>query len=379
VYVHAFAFDITAVWMTFIGYKDTIEEGDLILAYLARESMKPIVVKHGETLSTRYGVFPHSSMIGVRYGTQISSVKGYGFIHLLQPTPELWTLSLPHRTQIVYTPDSSYITQRLGITNGSRVIEAGTGSASFSHSLARTVTTQGKVFTYEFHEPRYLEARKEFEEHGLLHRPVVSNHRDVCKNGFEIDNFDGPLEATSVFLDLPAPWEAIPHLSKVISAKERAGICCFSPCIEQVDLTVKKLQEEGWTSIEMVEIQGRRWEARQTMIRQVDDAVERLRDVKKRKLEGIQKKRSYYAENGKQESTDDSVPQDVREKRKLEEQEKTKVEKTEFNPFGRGLRIKDGDSNYQWLKVSKNEAEVKSHTSYLTFAFKKSTFDPNSV
>lgn len=354
---------------SFIGYKEFIEEGDLILAYLARESIKPIVVKDGENLNTRYGVFPHSSMIGTRYGSQISSCKGYGFIHLLQPTPELWTLSLPHRTQIVYTPDSSYITQRLGITNGSRVIEAGTGSASFSHSLARTVSTNGKLFTYEFHEPRYLEARKEFEEHGLLDNPVISNHRDVCKNGFEIESLT--IDATSIFLDLPSPWEAVPHLSKVISKVEKVGICCFSPCIEQVDLTIKALQEEGWTAIEMVEIQGRRWEARRVMIRQVDDAVERLRDVKKRKLEGIQKKRNYYQENGKQESTDESIPIEIRTKRRLDEQEKTKVNKTEFNPFGKGLRIKEGDSNYQWSKVSKNEAEIKSHTSYLTFAFKK--------
>jgi hypothetical protein len=50
-----------------------------------------------------------------------------GYIHLLRPTPELWTLSLPHRTQIVYLPDISFITNELRVRPGSRVIEAGKG------------------------------------------------------------------------------------------------------------------------------------------------------------------------------------------------------------------------------------------------------------
>ncbi|CDR42295.1 CYFA0S09e00386g1_1 [Cyberlindnera fabianii] len=354
--------------MPFVGYKETIEEGDFVLAFLGREAIKPIKITRGQALNTRFGMFPHEQMIGKKYGSQVAGSKGYGFIHLLQPTAELWTLSLPHRTQIVYTPDSSYITQRLGITAGSRVIEAGTGSASFSHSLARTVSSDGHLFTYEFHEPRYQEAKREFEEHGLLEDPVTINHRDVCKDGFEITNYDGPLDATAVFLDLPSPHEAIPHLPKVIAKDQKVGLCCFSPCIEQVQKTLEALAEHGWTSVQMVEIQGRRWEARQMMIRQVDDAVDRLRDVKRRKLEGQERKRQFYAKHG--EPTDE-ISESEKDTRKEAEKEKTRVEKTEYNPFGRGLRIKDGDENYNWFKVSKNEAEIKSHTSYLTFAFKQ--------
>lgn len=354
--------------MTFIGYKDIIEEGDLVLAFLGRDAIKPIVINKEDTLNTRFGAFPHAQMIGLKYGSQTASMKGHGFIHLLQPSPELWTLSLPHRTQIVYTPDSSYITQRLHITAGSRVIEAGTGSASFSHALARTVSSDGRLFTYEFHEQRYTEAKREFAEHNLLEDPVTINHRDVCKDGFEITNYNGPLNATSVFLDLPAPWEAIAHLSKVISSEEKVGLCCFSPCIEQVAKTLDALKQHGWTSVQMVEIQGRKWEARQQMVRQVDDAVGRLKDVKRRKLMGIERKRKFYAENG--EPLDDDSNEIKAQRREIEKEE-TRVDKTEFNPFGRGMRIRDGDPEFNWIKVSKTEAEVKSHTSYLTFAFKQ--------
>lgn len=91
-----------------------------------------------------------------------------GYIHLLRPTPELWTLSLPHRTQIVYLPDISFITNELRVRPGSRVIEAGTGSGSMTHSLARTIgcgegtaeewDTGPKLFSFEYHATRYEKA-----------------------------------------------------------------------------------------------------------------------------------------------------------------------------------------------------------------------------
>jgi tRNA (adenine57-N1/adenine58-N1)-methyltransferase len=82
-----------------------------------------------------------------------------GYVHLLRPTPELWTLSLPHRTQILYTTDISYITMKLGIRVGGTVIEAGTGSGSMTHALSRTVGPSGKVYSFEYHAPRYEKAK----------------------------------------------------------------------------------------------------------------------------------------------------------------------------------------------------------------------------
>lgn len=56
-------------------------------------------------------------------------------------------------------PDIAYISSYLDIKPGSRVVEAGTGSGSFSHALARTVGKAGKVFSFEFHEPRFEQAK----------------------------------------------------------------------------------------------------------------------------------------------------------------------------------------------------------------------------
>ena len=334
--------------MPFIDRKKYIAEGDLVLVYVSRTIIKPIYVKSGENFNTRFGSFPHDTMIGLEFGSQITTPKDRGFVYLLQPTPELWTMSLPHRTQIVYTPDSSYILQRLDVRVGSKVIEAGTGSGSFTHAFARTVNSEGKLFSFEFHESRYEQARDEFLMHGLVNTTIT--HRDVCTNGFDIENIS--LDADAIFLDLPSPWEAIPHLKSVIATDRRVGICCFSPCFEQVVKTVESLQKEGWSGIELTETQGRLYESHKAMKREVDDAVKRLKFVKEKQREGL-----ALIKTGKR-------------PRKDEDEALTKERDYGFNPFGKGKRIIEGDEEFEWFNVTRLEAEVKTHTSYLVFATK---------
>lgn len=367
--------------MSFIEYKENVEEGDILLAWMTRTSTKPLVVTKDETFNTRYGHFHHNKMIGLKYGTQMASSSKSGFFHLLAPTPELWSLSLPHRTQIVYTPDSSYIVQRLRIRPGSRVLEAGTGSGSFTHALSRTVASNGQLFTYEFHEPRYKEALQEIKDHKLEN--VIITHRDVCNDGFKLDpsspEGEGRLDATAVFLDLPSPWLAIPNLKSVISQTRGISICCFSPCIEQVTRTVETLKKEGWQHIEMVEVSAKKWEGHKEMIRSVDDAMERLRDVKRRRIIGLKKRNDRIdqekAASLKAEQTDTDMVSLSETNTESDAPSSTpnpkptqNIKTKGYNPWGKGLRIKEGAEGYEWRNVSRVETEVKSHTSYLTFA-----------
>lgn len=87
--------------------------------------MQPLVVCAGKELNSRFGVYRHADLIGVPYGSKVGSRNGKGFVHVLRPTPELWTLALPHRTQILYIADIAFVTSWLDIRPGSRVIEAG--------------------------------------------------------------------------------------------------------------------------------------------------------------------------------------------------------------------------------------------------------------
>lgn len=111
--------------MSFVEYGDFIQDGDVAIVYLGPNSMMPIKVQQGGQTQTCYGVIRHSTdLIGQRYGSKVTCSKGR-WVHVLHPTPELWTVSLPHRTQILYTTDIATITMMLELKPGSVVCESG--------------------------------------------------------------------------------------------------------------------------------------------------------------------------------------------------------------------------------------------------------------
>lgn len=446
----------------------------LAIVHLKRDLQTPTILKEhdeddegyseGKVVNTRFGSFPHITLIGLPWGTQVRASKvdtgsrgrrgqkqenkksleqkrkreedeateraskrrstetgeieqiaadtpkeekeaetaSSGFIHLLPPTPENWTSSLPHRTQVVYTPDYSYILHRLRARPGSNIIEAGAGSGSFTHASARAVfngdpeeveangTTnqerQGKVWSFEFHEQRHQKLEEEIKEHGL-DGIVQITHRDVCENGFLVE--DQSPKADAIFLDLPAPWLALPHLTRSTPPPPKSSrgpseaatptangssetpakaflsalnpsapihLCTFSPCIEQVQRTISAMRKLGWVDIEMVELSQKRFEIRrerigiengvqrglQTTPASVDEALARLIEV-----EGTFK---TFHETGE----------------KMEGKKRDKV-----NPNNREKIIEslvDRKVYKEGNLVHRSEPEIKTHTSYLVFA-----------
>lgn len=119
--------------MSFTTPKRVISQGDTVILYLGINNMHVIEVnpeimnKHGELVSythqTTFGALKVDTLIGKEYGTKVQLSRGYGYT--LQPNPELWTQNLPHRTQILYTPDISMILLQLEVKPGSKIIEAG--------------------------------------------------------------------------------------------------------------------------------------------------------------------------------------------------------------------------------------------------------------
>ncbi|XP_074547674.1 tRNA (adenine(58)-N(1))-methyltransferase catalytic subunit TRMT61A [Halichoeres trimaculatus] len=233
--------------MSFVEYSDCIQDGDVAIIYLGHDSLMPVKVQQGAQTQTRYGVIRHSSdLIGQRYGSKVTCSKG-GWVHVLHPTPELWTVSLPHRTQILYTTDIATITMMLELKPGSIVCESGTGSGSLSHAILRTIAPTGHLHTVEFHQQRAEKVAEEFKEHRVDHLVTVRN-QDVCKDGFGVTGV-----ADAVFLDIPSPWEAVRH-AKAAMKRHGGRVCSFSPCIEQVQRTCEALADQGFEEISTLEV-----------------------------------------------------------------------------------------------------------------------------
>ncbi|CAM0138025.1 tRNA (adenine-N(1)-)-methyltransferase catalytic subunit trm61 [Umbelopsis sp. WA50703] len=314
--------------MSLHKYKRYIEEGDLVALYLGRDSIKPMIVTKDESHVNKFGTFPHNDWIGKEYGSKVVSSRGT-FIYLLHPTPELWTLILPHRTQILYIADISFISAYLDLKPGTRMIESGTGSGSFSHSIARTIAPTGHLFSFEFHERRADIARQEFKDHGL-DKLITLSHRDVCQDGFDLQD-----TVNAVFLDLPAPWEAVGSAKKAFKQHRTGKICTFSPCMEQVMRTVTALNEHQFVDITMFECLIRNYDVQPIKKLTVEDAINNIRamDAKRR---------------------DPQANAEAKAKRRRNEFDSTDKE------------IEENDAAE--MIVSRTRAEMKGHTSYLTFA-----------
>ena len=343
---------------------------------------------------------------------------------------------------MVYTPDYSYILHRIRARPGSVVIEAGAGSGSFTHAAARAVfngyprstTTNtgtqteqpadlngtqskkhGKVYSFEFHEPRCAALKQEIQDHGLA-RIVELTHRDVCSEGFT-PTTNPPIHADAIFLDLPAPWLALKHLTRRIRRNPSSAatqpqnpnpppttppqpppattsettpnpalhpslavhICTFSPCIEQVTRTISTLRNHGWLEISMVELSAKKLEVRRERVglleeglrgvnaspANVNEAVERLREVEgrtrwfhemeARKEQDTELAGAINAEEGNGGDADG----DAEKRRYISKQ-------------ARLASIASAVSTRKLYKegrlVHRPEPELKMHTSYLVFA-----------
>lgn len=412
--------------------------GKLSLIVLSRQSAIPALLRSpnptnptDEITNTRFGSFPHSTLLNRQWGTQVVASKvdardkrkrkkrkrdgeesvadspatlpveddvdvqespafeaaATGFAHILPPTSELWTASLPHRTQVVYTPDYSYILQRLRVRPGDTIIEAGAGSGSFTHAAARAVFNRGKVYSFEYHEPRYEELRQEIQDHGLQGVVHIA-HRDVYEDGFLLPAGKSS-QADAVFLDLPAPWygsapdspeniltsifrRALEHLTRgkpsPLNSSATVRLCTFSPCIEQVDQTVSALRRLGWLEIDMVEIQHKRIDVRRERIGLQEEGLRGVNAVPASVEEAVSRLRQLETSQAEFHRMQLQDPEDVKMRHKkkgnLEGTMRAKQARAEMNK----KKIRKRKVWKEGMLCHRSEPELRTHTSYLVFA-----------
>ncbi len=223
-----------------------VQEGEVVILYSSPESLETVYATPGDIFNNRFGAFYHDDILGKRWGTKITSRDKGSWMYALEATPELWSRSLAHRTQIIYSMDASVISFQMDLRPGCVMVESGTGSGSLSHHFARCVMPTGHLHTFEFNATRAEAAREEFKRNGIAPYATV-RHRDVCSGGFQVEGgaLDG--KADAVFLDLPAPWLAVPHAHKALKAD--GAVCSFSPCIEQVARTCAALRSNGFNRL----------------------------------------------------------------------------------------------------------------------------------
>lgn len=231
-----------------------VNYGDVVIIYEGRESIKYFVLERGKIFQNKYGNFKHDDMYGQSYGAKIFSPgKKEGYITILDFVTHLWERAIGRLTQILFNPDISMILTFLNIRSDSIVYESGTGSGCLSTNMSQ-VLNEGHLYTFEFNKERAEKLKGVFKTVGLDKRITVIN-RDVVENGFalETEQLHKPEHAKcdGIFIDLPSPWLIVDSARSVL--KTGGSFVSFSPCIEQIDSTMRVLREYGFICPRMFE------------------------------------------------------------------------------------------------------------------------------
>jgi tRNA (adenine57-N1/adenine58-N1)-methyltransferase len=221
-----------------------------------------LTLKAGETYQFSGQTIAHDVLIGRPDATMVTLSRGKKML-AIRPTFGDYVLKMPRGAQVLYPKDLALIPMWADIYPGARVFEAGTGSGALTMALLRAVGPRGLVVTYD--------VRDDFARTALLnierYMGPVPNLVPLRKNAYEgIELLDDGISFDRVVLDLPEPWQVVPHAANALRS---GGIyVSFVPTVPQVMQTVEALERTTvFAMVESFETLLRTWSVQGRSVR----------------------------------------------------------------------------------------------------------------
>ena len=155
--------------------------------------------------------------------------------------------------QIITPKDASLVLAYSGVKPGSRVVDAGTGSAHLAIFLA-TFIQPGKVYTYE-RDDRFVKIAKDNIKSAGLSEFVKLKRADIT-TGIKESNLD------LVTLDMKDAKKVIRHAYTKL--KKGGTLMVYSPNVEHLVAVAREIRKYGFVEITSVENIVREWKVEHT-------------------------------------------------------------------------------------------------------------------
>lgn len=224
-----------------------MKEKELVLL-LSKDSSFVVEVKKG-TLHTKDGIIDLNNLKRKKFGDKIKTHLGKEF-KIVKPTiNDILEKKLKRLPQIIMPKDIALILAYTGVSSGSLLVDAGTGSGFLSIFLASYIKPK-KIVTYE-NDRRFVKIAKENIKNSGLSNSVRLKQKDITK-GIDEKNVD------LVTLDMKNSEKVV----KYAYAALRLGgyLVVYSPYIEQVISVVREIERKGFSNIKTVENIVREWQ-----------------------------------------------------------------------------------------------------------------------
>lgn len=213
-----------------------------------------LTLKAGDLYQISGHKIAHDELIGKPDGSLVT-LSGDKMMLALRPTFGEYVLKMPRGAQVLYPKDLALIPMWADVYPGARVFEAGTGSGALTMALLRAVGPRGQVVTYEAREDFARTAMTNIERY----MGAVPNLVSLRKNAYEgIDLLDDGVPFDRLVLDLPEPWQVVPHAARALRS---GGVyLSFVPTVPQVQQTVEALERAAvFGMVETFETLLRTW------------------------------------------------------------------------------------------------------------------------
>ena len=221
---------------------------ELVLLVDNKKRRYLITLEEGQEFQSHAGVLPHDQIVGNDEGVEVATTKGQRF-RAFRPTLSDYVLSMPRGAQVIYPKDLGPMLLLADIGPGMRVLESGVGSGALSMAMLRV---GAEITGYELREDFAARAAKNVAS--FLGAEASSRYnvelRD-CYEGIDATGLD------RVVLDLPEPWQVIPHAE---GALRRGGILVsYSPSITQVMKVNDAMIRSNFSELSTTEVLNRTW------------------------------------------------------------------------------------------------------------------------
>jgi len=236
--------------------------GDLVQLVGLNHKSFIFTLVEGSDFQSHRGVIQHNDLIGKPWGIQVFSHNGSPFFMLQPSLPDLLK-STKRATQIMYPKEIGYILMHMGIGPGNYIIEAGTGSGSFTTALAHAIGTNGRIYSYEAREETQKIAMGSLAKLGLADR-IDFKTRDISE-GFDEVNVD------AVFLDVPDPYDYLIQVKKALKPGGYFG--SILPTTNQVISLLMALKREEFAFIDVCDITQRYYKPEPSRFRPTDRMI----------------------------------------------------------------------------------------------------------
>ena len=233
-----------------------LRSGELVLLIDRKGRRYLITLEEGREFHTHAGLVSHDTLIGGTEGAQVRTSRN-AELTVWRPTLADYVLRMPRGAQVVYPKDSAAILMHADIFPGARVLESGVGSGALSLSLLRV---GAEVLGYEIREDFSQRAVENVT--GFLGPEATGRYRvEVrdCYEGIDAEGLD------RVVLDLPEPWQVVPHASN--SLNPGGILVAYTPSIVQAVQLREACESGHWASASTVEVLQRGWHIKGDAVR----------------------------------------------------------------------------------------------------------------